>query len=75
MEIGEHGRARQLCEKLLSYANPLGLYAEELDPSTGRHLGNFPQAYTHLALINALAHVIRADSIAIGLPEEGAKPW
>ena len=54
-------RARTLCEKLLSYASPLQLYAEEIDPHTGRHLGNFPQAFTHLALINAVMHVIRAD--------------
>ena len=54
-------RARALCEKLLSYASPLGLYAEEIDPRSGRHLGNFPQAFTHLALINAVMHVIRAD--------------
>src|SRR6266536_1320832 len=46
VEIGETARARELCEKLLSYASPLGLYAEELDPRTGRHLGNFPQALT-----------------------------
>ena len=54
-------RARSLCERLLGYASPLGLYAEELDAKTGRHLGNFPQAFTHLALINAVIHVIRAD--------------
>jgi GH15 family glucan-1,4-alpha-glucosidase len=60
-EIGEHVRARELCEKLLSYASPLGLYAEEIDARSGRHLGNFPQAFTHLALINALMHVIHAD--------------
>jgi GH15 family glucan-1,4-alpha-glucosidase len=60
-EIGEDRRARELCEKLLSYASPLLLYAEELDPLSGRHLGNFPQAFTHLALINAALHVIRAD--------------
>jgi alpha,alpha-trehalase len=60
-EIGEIARARRLCEKLLSYASPLLLYAEEIDPHTGRHLGNFPQAFTHLALINAVMHVIRAD--------------
>jgi len=60
-EIGEHQRARELCEKLLSYASPLQLYAEELDPLSGRHLGNFPQAFTHLALINATMHVIEAD--------------
>ena len=60
-EIGEVGRARDLCERLLAYASPLGLYAEEIDASTGRHLGNFPQAFTHLALINAVMHVIRAE--------------
>src|SRR5204863_4678161 len=61
VEIGELDRARGLCEKLLSYASPLLLYAEEIDPITGRHLGNFPQAFTHLALMNAALHVIRAD--------------
>ena len=60
-EIGETTRARQLCEKMLGYASPLLLYAEEIDPRSGRHLGNFPQAFTHLALINAVMHVIRAD--------------
>jgi alpha,alpha-trehalase len=60
-EIGEVDRARDLCERLLSYSRDLQLYAEELDPSTGQHLGNFPQAFTHLALINAVTHVIRAD--------------
>ena len=58
-EIGEGERACRLCERLLSLASPLGLYAEELDPDTSRHLGNFPQAFTHLALINAVVHVIR----------------
>jgi GH15 family glucan-1,4-alpha-glucosidase len=61
VEIGEGRRARHLCEKLLAYASDLGLYAEEIDPRTGRHLGNFPQAFTHLALVNAVMHVIRAD--------------
>jgi GH15 family glucan-1,4-alpha-glucosidase len=60
-EIGEIARARGLCEKLLSFASPLMLYAEEIDAATGRHLGNFPQAFTHLALINAVVHVIRAE--------------
>jgi alpha,alpha-trehalase len=60
-EIGEVARARALCEKLLSYASPLFLYAEEIDPHSGRHLGNFPQAFSHLALINAVVHLIRED--------------
>ena len=67
VEIGEEERARALCEKLLSYASPLGLYAEEIDPHSGRHLGNFPQAFTHLALINAVMHVIGSDQ-GVGLP-------
>jgi GH15 family glucan-1,4-alpha-glucosidase len=61
VEIGEVPRARKLCEKLLSYASGLGLYGEELDADTGRHLGNFPQAFTHLALINAVMHLIHAE--------------
>ena len=70
-EIGELDRARTLCERLLGYASPLGLYAEEIDPDTGRHLGNFPQAFTHLALINAVMHVIRADEQVA----ERRSPW
>ncbi len=61
VEVGEFARARGLCEKLLSYASPLALYAEQIDPITGRHLGNFPQAFTHLALINAVVHIITAE--------------
>jgi GH15 family glucan-1,4-alpha-glucosidase len=59
--IGERKRARDLCEKLLALASPLGLYAEELDPASGRQLGNFPQAFTHLALITAVLDVMGAD--------------
>jgi GH15 family glucan-1,4-alpha-glucosidase len=60
-EIQEVERARDLCERLLAYTSPLGLYAEHLDPDTGRHLGNFPHAFTHLALINALMHLIKEE--------------
>jgi GH15 family glucan-1,4-alpha-glucosidase len=60
-EIGEHSRAEHLCERLLSYSSPLELYGEELEASSGRHLGNYPQAFTHLALINAVTHVIAAQ--------------
>jgi alpha,alpha-trehalase len=62
-EIGEKSRACALCERMLSLASPLGLYGEEIEAETGRHLGNFPQAFTHLALINAVQHVI-ADEMA-----------
>jgi hypothetical protein len=47
-------------------SGPLGLYAEELDARTGRHWGNFPQAFTHLALINAVSHVISDDRASAG---------
>jgi GH15 family glucan-1,4-alpha-glucosidase len=70
-EIGELERGRGLCERLLGYASPLGLYAEEVDARTGRHLGNFPQAFTHLALINAVVHVIRAEQEV----ELAQAPW
>ena len=63
-EIGEPARARELCERLLNFAGHLRLYAEEIEPASGAHLGNFPQAFTHLALINAVAHVI-ADEMAV----------
>jgi GH15 family glucan-1,4-alpha-glucosidase len=59
--VGEHQRARDLMEKLLRIASPLGLYAEEFDTSTGRHLGNFPQAFSHLALIEAGARIILTE--------------
>jgi GH15 family glucan-1,4-alpha-glucosidase len=62
--IGESQRARDLMEKLLSIASPLGLYAEEFDTSTGRHLGNFPQAFSHLALIEAAARIIVGERVA-----------
>jgi GH15 family glucan-1,4-alpha-glucosidase len=61
--VGDRQRARDLMEKLLSVASPLGLYAEEFDTSTGRHLGNFPQAFSHLALIEAAARIIIAERL------------
>jgi alpha,alpha-trehalase len=59
--IGETDRARALAQKLLSFAGPLQLYAEEIDTTTGQHLGNFPQAFTHLALIEALSLLIESE--------------
>jgi alpha,alpha-trehalase len=70
--IGAFAEARQLCEKLLGLAGPLGLYAEELDPQSGRHLGNYPQAFTHLALINAATQIIRAEQ-SLDAPEVQAR--
>jgi alpha,alpha-trehalase len=60
--IGELDLARSHCEKLIGAASALGLYAEELDPVTLRHFGNFPQGLTHLALINAVLRVITAEN-------------
>ncbi len=62
--VGEEQRARDLMERLLRVASPLGLYAEEFDTSTGRHLGNFPQAFSHLALIEAAGRIIVAERLA-----------
>ncbi len=67
-EIGERERARALCERLLESAGWLDLFAEELDADSGRHLGNFPQAFTHLALINAVSHVIADEQREDGGP-------
>ena len=63
--VGDLERARDLMERLLSVASPLGLYAEEFDPTARRLLGNFPQAFSHLALLEAAAPIIVAE----GLPE------
>ena len=62
--IGDVQRARDLMERLLRVASPLGLYAEEFDTSTGSHLGNFPQAFSHLALIEAAARIIVIERLA-----------
>jgi GH15 family glucan-1,4-alpha-glucosidase len=62
--VGEEQRARDLMERLLRVASPLGLYAEEFDTSTGRHLGNFPQAFSHLALIEAASRIILTERLA-----------
>jgi GH15 family glucan-1,4-alpha-glucosidase len=61
--VGDQQRARDLMERLLRVASPLGLYAEEFDTGTGRHLGNFPQAFSHLALIEAAALIIVAERL------------
>jgi alpha,alpha-trehalase len=61
--IGELQRARDLMERLLRVASPLGLYAEEFDADTARHLGNFPQAFSHLALIQAAARIVVAERL------------
>jgi GH15 family glucan-1,4-alpha-glucosidase len=62
--VGELQQARDLMERLLRVASPLGLYAEEFDAETGRHLGNFPQAFSHLALMEAAARIIVPELLA-----------
>jgi GH15 family glucan-1,4-alpha-glucosidase len=61
--LGEVGRARELCDRMVSCANDVGLFAEEIDPDTGEMLGNFPQAFTHIGLVNAAwaIHVAERD--------------
>jgi GH15 family glucan-1,4-alpha-glucosidase len=62
--VGELQMARDLMERLLRIASPLGLYAEEFDAETGRHLGNFPQAFSHLALMEAAARIVVPEMLA-----------
>jgi GH15 family glucan-1,4-alpha-glucosidase len=61
--IGEWQRAQDLMERLLSEASALGLYAEEFDAASGRHLGNFPQAFSHLALLDAASRIILRERL------------
>ncbi len=62
--VGETRQARDLMDRLVKVASPLGLFAEEYDAQTGRHLGNFPQAFSHLALVEAAARIIVAEGLA-----------
>ncbi|CAA9573947.1 MAG: hypothetical protein AVDCRST_MAG88-2633 [uncultured Thermomicrobiales bacterium] len=62
--MGRVAEARQCFERLLTQANNAGLYAEELDHTTGRHLGDFPRAFTHVALINAAISLERVEAAA-----------
>ncbi|HYG88228.1 MAG TPA: glycoside hydrolase family 15 protein [Azospirillum sp.] len=58
--LGRHAEARELFERLLSLRNDVGLLAEEYDPRAGRQLGNFPQAFSHVALVNSAQNLARA---------------
>jgi alpha,alpha-trehalase len=62
--VGETQRAQELMAHLVRAASPLGLFAEEFEVATGRHLGNFPQAFSHLALVEAAARLIVAEGLA-----------
>ena len=67
---GKHDEARELFEQLLDLRNDVGLLAEEYDPVAGRQLGNFPQAFTHLALVSAAIAIGEGQSMR--RPEGGA---
>ena len=70
---GEACAARALFERLLALRNDVGLLAEEYDPHSGRQLGNFPQAFSHLALINA-AHSLSTWEGAARLRSQKSEP-
>jgi GH15 family glucan-1,4-alpha-glucosidase len=61
MMQGREEEARTLFDRLAALANDVGLYAEEYDPTAKRQLGNFPQAFTHLALVRAAAKLSNVD--------------
>ncbi len=65
--VGRIEEAQRWFEKLLAFASPLGLYSEETDTRTGALLGNFPQAFTHLALIGAAVNIERAQHGRLGV--------
>jgi GH15 family glucan-1,4-alpha-glucosidase len=58
---GRIEEARDLFESTMQYASPLGLFAEEIDPETGEHRGNFPQAFSHIGLINSTLYLNKAE--------------
>jgi GH15 family glucan-1,4-alpha-glucosidase len=60
--IGERERAERVFRRMLRHANHVGLYSEEIDPQSGAFLGNFPQAFTHIALINCAAALARTQT-------------
>lgn len=59
--LGRVDEAKVWLDRIIHYATPLGLYAEEFDPLTKSHLGNFPQAFTHLGLINSILNLNQAE--------------
>jgi GH15 family glucan-1,4-alpha-glucosidase len=70
-KLGDVERAKELFERLAGFANDVGLLAEEVDPTTGELIGNFPQAFTHIGLVNAAWAIAQADDAALadgGLP-------
>jgi GH15 family glucan-1,4-alpha-glucosidase len=72
--LGRHDDARKLFERLLKLQNDLGLFSEEYDPGAGRLVGNFPQAFSHLALVNSACNLSRLEKPAEQRSEHAAKP-
>jgi GH15 family glucan-1,4-alpha-glucosidase len=72
---GRVDEARRIFENLLAHANPVGLYSEQFEPESGDFLGNFPQAFTHIGLINSAIYLawaegkLKAKFPPIGTPE------
>ncbi len=62
--LGRHQEAHDLMERLLALSNDVGLLSEECDPDTGRLLGNFPQAFSHVGLINSAMNLSRDEGPA-----------
>ena len=74
---GTPGEAQGAFERLCDFANDVGLFAEEIDPATGHALGNFPQAFTHVGLINTAISLVRRlegeDPVPRGVPAPAAE--
>src|ERR687897_1354227 len=66
---GRAQQAKQLFERMLERATPLGLFAEEIEPASGTHLGNFPQAFSHIGVINAAVSLARSGQEGTIVPE------
>lgn len=74
---GDLGEAERLFDKLLGRATPLGLFGEQVDPESGAHLGNFPQAFSHAALVNTAHSFVRLRGRAsrrTAAPRTGVSP-
>jgi GH15 family glucan-1,4-alpha-glucosidase len=66
---GRLGEARERFEALLEYVGPLGLVAEEVDVDTGHHLGNYPQAFSHIGVVNSALYLAYADGRDLDGPD------